>query len=79
MLGSQMKWHDIHGDKKSTTGGKWTLATMHASGKGEDSAAGKYKVKLMENNSTIKTLEYDQEEEPSFDTIVADLKSAYGV
>ena len=73
------KWHDVHGDKKSTTGGKFTLATMHEGGKGKGSTGGKYKVKIMEHGSSIKELEYEQEEEPSFDLIVADFKAAFGV
>ena len=40
-------------------------------------SAGKYKVKIVEGKSSIINLEY--EKEPSFDTIVADLKAAYGM
>ena len=60
------KWHRLHGDKKSTTGGKWHMETMHGSD-------GKYKVKLVEDSNT---LEYD--EEPTYETIVRDVKAAYG-
>lgn len=72
-------WHEIHEDKRLIMGGKFTLAAMQKSGEGTDSAGGKYKVKLMEDGLSVKELEYDQEDEPSFDTIVADLKTAFGV
>lgn len=64
-------WHRIHGDGKSTTGGQFHMETMHDS-------AGNYKVKIVGGDkSLVENLEY--KEEPSFDTIVADLKAAYGM
>lgn len=64
------KWNRIHGDGKSTTGGKFHMETIHDS-------TGKFKVKLVEDRSTIKTLEYGTQ--PSFELIVADLRKAYGL
>ncbi|KAF5634183.1 hypothetical protein F52700_5903 [Fusarium sp. NRRL 52700] len=64
-------WHRIHGDCKSTTGGKWHMETMKTSSKPP-----KYKVKLIENDSTIWSREYDSE--PSFETIVTDVQAAKG-
>ena len=63
-------WHRIHGDGKSTTGGKYHMETILDS-------SGKYKVKLVQDDSTLHTLEYDAE--PSLETIVTDMKTAYGV
>jgi hypothetical protein len=62
-------WNRIHGDGKSSTGGKWHMETMKTS-------EGAYKVKVVENDSTtVVTLDYGSE--PSFETIVADLKAKY--
>jgi hypothetical protein len=60
-------WHRVHGDCKSSTGGTWHLEIMETS-------AGKYKVKVV---GTSKQDKYDLEysSEPSFETIVSDLKS----
>ncbi|KAE8440861.1 hypothetical protein EG329_006378 [Mollisiaceae sp. DMI_Dod_QoI] len=62
-------WHRIHGDGKSTTGGKWHMETMNTS-------KGTYKVKIVEDGTTLETLEYDSE--PSFSTLVDDMQSALG-
>ena len=56
-------WNRIHGDGKSTTGGKFHLETMTASN-------GTYKVRLVGSDIT---LEYATA--PSFNTIVTDLKA----
>lgn len=61
-------WNPLHGDGKSTTGGKFTMATMKTS-------AGQYRVKVMDDGAEIHLLEYPAE--PEFDTIVADLKLKY--
>lgn len=63
-------WHRIHGDTKSSTGGKWHMETMRDS-------AGKFRVKLVEDNTSIHSLSYDAE--PSFATIVHDMKEWRGV
>ena len=63
-------WNRIHGDGKSTTGGKFHMKTMHDS-------KGKYQVKLVEGDKTIYTKVYD--EEPTFGTIVTDLRNDYNV
>lgn len=67
----EKEWHRIHGDGKSTTGGKFRMEIMLNSNK-------KYVVKLVENSSTIDwTKEYITE--PDFETIVQDIKTYYGV
>lgn len=59
------QWNRIHGDGKSTTNGVFHLETMSTS-------TASYKVRLVERGSILLTTEYD--EEPDFETIVADLK-----
>ncbi|RMD39895.1 hypothetical protein DV735_g5241, partial [Chaetothyriales sp. CBS 134920] len=63
------QWHDIHGDCKSGTRGKWTMRTMRTS-------EYKYKVQVLENGNIIKELEYPSE--PSFEDVVGHLKAALG-
>ncbi len=64
-------WHRIHGDCKSTTGGRWHLETMTTSDGG-------YKVRLMDNGSTHTTKQYTGKEPPSFSQIVEDLQKDLG-
>lgn len=64
-------WRRIHGDTKSSTGGKWHMETMTTS-----TQPAKYKVKLVEDASTIWTKEYDSE--PTFEKIVEDVQAAKG-
>ncbi|CAI4215956.1 unnamed protein product [Parascedosporium putredinis] len=40
------QWRDVHGDCKSSTGGKWTMKTMQTSSR-------EYKVKILEGGSGI--------------------------
>ena len=62
-------WHRIHGDCKSTTGGKWHIETMTTS-------KGTYKIRVIEGGSSIYTKEYASE--PDFSTIVSDLQADLG-
>ncbi|CAG7556344.1 unnamed protein product [Fusarium equiseti] len=64
-------WRRIHGDTKSSTGGKWHMETMTTS-----TQPAKYKVKLVEDAAAIWTKEYDSE--PTFETIVEDVQAAKG-
>ena len=59
------RWHRIHGDGKSTTGGKFHLETMTTS-------TGGYKVRLVGSDVTL-----DYSTKPSFATIVGDLKAKF--
>lgn len=56
-------WRRIHGDGKSTTGGKFHLETMATSD-------GKYKVRLVESDIVL-----TYESVPEFGTVVEDLKA----
>ncbi len=62
------KWHKLHGDTKSSTGGRFRMFLMTTSD-------GKYKVKLTDEGSQIWGNEYNSE--PSFATIVSDVTSAF--
>jgi hypothetical protein len=77
-------WHRIHGDGKSTTCGRWHLETLQTSGDSVKTDNGevktinvKYRVRMIEDKSVVYTKTYD--DEPSFGTIVADLKSYHNV
>src|SRR5690348_8175339 len=61
-------WHRIHGDCKSTTNGKWHLETMATS-------KGTYKVRLLEGASPLSAYALEYKTQPSFDSIVKDLKA----
>jgi hypothetical protein len=63
------QWMDVHGDCKSTTGGRWTMKTM-------TTTSGEYKVILVEGRAVLRELDYTSE--PTFETIVADLKAGLG-
>ena len=56
-------WNRIHGDGKSTTGGKFHMETMATSD-------GQYKVRLVGSDIVL-----TYASEPEFETIVDDLKS----
>lgn len=62
-------WHRVHGDGKSTTGGKFHLETMTKS-------AGGCSVRVVSGGKGVATLEYQSQ--PSFETIVADLQREHG-
>jgi hypothetical protein len=61
-------WHRVHGDGKSSTGGKWHMEIMETSDK-------KYKVKVVEGKKSLDKYNLEYESQPSFETIVSDLKS----
>ncbi|KAF9772124.1 hypothetical protein IL306_010182 [Fusarium sp. DS 682] len=67
-------WHRIHGDCKSTTGGKWHMETITTTPK--KNQASEYKVKLVEGTKQIWSKVYKSE--PSFKTIVSDVQAALG-
>ncbi|KAH6867725.1 hypothetical protein B0T10DRAFT_502159 [Thelonectria olida] len=72
-------WHRIHGDCKSTTGGKWHMETMTTKPKKKKDGTTEpstYKVKLIEDGSSIWTNEYSSE--PSFEVIVNDVQADLG-
>ncbi len=62
-------WNDVHGDCKSSTGGKWTMRTMTTSN-------GTFKVQIQKNGNTVYDVEYDSE--PSWETVVTDAKAKHG-
>ena len=64
------KWHFIHGDRKSFTGGRWKMRTMLASD-------GQHRVQILEHGAAIYTKDY--KEEPSFEEIVADIQIQHDV
>lgn len=67
-------WHRIHGDSKSTTGGKWHMETMTTS---QDPAT-YYKVRLIEDGNSVWTEEWKTKSEPSFESIVLSVQAARG-
>ncbi|KAM7209874.1 hypothetical protein V8F06_014745 [Rhypophila decipiens] len=64
----QGTWHRIHGDCKSPTGGVFHLETMAASD-------GTFEVKLVKDKSSLLEYGLEYSSEPSFSTIVSDLKA----
>ena len=61
------EWKRLHGDCKSSAGGKYHIQTMQTS-------SGKFKVKVMENGRSLRELDFN--ELPSFQKIVKDVKDA---
>jgi hypothetical protein len=62
-------WMDVHGDCKSRTGGRWVMRTM-------TTTSGEYKVMVVKGRTVLRELDYSSE--PTFETIVTDLKAGLG-